>query len=499
MAGSGGTRRAAGRGGSGRGSSGGDRQQVVLGALGGALVGLVIVGVVGWLVFGRGGGQPAATNVAATNTDRASEHDAKEAIPAAASPTTPAATVIASAGAEGDRRVPREVVAGPAVSGQSEPVPTLAASPAKDEQESAALATYPEELQPPAPASLGRAPDLRPAPVEPSLRMGDVIADLAFSPDGRTLLSAVTSASSRRTRQPRPAAQGPNFLLATDVGTGYSKWKVDQDEGPLIDVAWSGDGRRVAVLVADSTTVRAKIYDAATGAKIAVTPPSSGGGGVNVVAFAPDDATIRFWAQGGEFLLHDVATGVSRSKVPFESASVRSLFAAGDGNTLAYTTERRSGLTVKRIEPLGTATEFPEWGPYLQRFALSQDGRFVALHYQKPGEVRPLIVVRDVVDGETVSRFRLDVPAKVHDNVEEFIRIALSPDGRFFAGYIAPSDPWEGLVVWRVSDGIRVAALPADTRITVFTAIAMSPDNRLLAGGDNRGNVLLWIIPANGH
>ncbi len=80
--------------------------------------------------------------------------------------------------------------------------------------------------------------------------------------------------------------------------------KLERQNGAIAALAWSADGKRIAVAGA---APEVNVYDAETGARIA-----SGKGhaaGIYTVAFSPDSATVAAGGFDGTVRVYDAASG----------------------------------------------------------------------------------------------------------------------------------------------------------------------------------------------
>ena len=81
--------------------------------------------------------------------------------------------------------------------------------------------------------------------------------------------------------------------------------KLERQNGVIAALAWSPDGRRIAVAGA---APEVNVYDADTGARVAACTGHSAG--IYSVAFSPDGATLATGGFDGTVRLYDAATGV---------------------------------------------------------------------------------------------------------------------------------------------------------------------------------------------
>ncbi len=95
--------------------------------------------------------------------------------------------------------------------------------------------------------------------------------------------------------------------------------KLERQNGAITALAWSADGKRIAV---GGAAPEVNVYDADTGARVAACRGHSAG--IYSVAFSPDSATIATGGFDGTLRLYDAATGALKKAfvpVPLEKAT----------------------------------------------------------------------------------------------------------------------------------------------------------------------------------
>jgi WD40 repeat protein len=80
--------------------------------------------------------------------------------------------------------------------------------------------------------------------------------------------------------------------------------KLERQNGAISALAWSPDGKRIAV---GGAAPEVNVYDADTGARVAACKGHSAG--IYTVAFSPDSATLAAGGFDGSVRLYDAATG----------------------------------------------------------------------------------------------------------------------------------------------------------------------------------------------
>lgn len=111
-------------------------------------------------------------------------------------------------------------------------------------------------------------------------------------------------------------------------------------------------------------------------------------------------------------------------------------------------------------------------------FAFSPGSRYVAESIPGRSLVNPHIRIIELANGKRVSTFGKRQP----------FSIAMSPDGSTLAsGY------WNVVTLWNMFTGERLAVLEGFDRYIL--SLAFSPDGKLLAAGNDLGELQLWDIP----
>ncbi|WP_329521918.1 WD40 repeat domain-containing serine/threonine protein kinase [Spirillospora sp. NBC_01491] len=294
------------------------------------------------------------------------------------------------------------------------------------------------------------------------------VKDVAFTPDGRTLVTASDDATVRRWDVAGRAQLGkpvrhPDGVNAVAVGAdgtvlytggddGFMRiWRLpgggrsngfETGLGPLTDMALSPDGR---VLATSNGNQYVRLWDLDDGK---VGPAlETRAGNVEALAFAPDSRTLAVGTTGTE---RNLDTG--------NSEGVAQLWNVYD--------KRKLGADM---------TGFDSW---VEGVAFSPDGRTLAAG---GGELTRLWNVSD--------HRQIGAPFPCRGRC---YTMAFGPDGRTLA---AGSSGGEARL-WNLADRRQIG--PDLTGHTgVILSLKFSPDGRTLATGSSDGTVRLWPVPAS--
>ncbi|VTR96683.1 (myosin heavy-chain) kinase : Uncultured bacterium genome assembly Metasoil_fosmids_resub OS=uncultured bacterium PE=4 SV=1: Sigma70_r2: Sigma70_r4_2: WD40: WD40: WD40: WD40: WD40: WD40: WD40: WD40 [Gemmata massiliana] len=283
------------------------------------------------------------------------------------------------------------------------------------------------------------------------------VPELVFTPDGRHVLGS----DSEGTRVWVPTT-GKEVRYLRNVRGGQHP-----------SLAVSADGKTLA------TPGRKEIvfHDLATGARAGVPP---GPEQVSAVAFAPNGKTLAAGAPDGRVYLYDRVTGELRRELRGDGNAVTSVAFAPDGKTLAVTAGLSESVRIWDAasgEPVRTLTRPDKDGfGFASAVAYAPDGkRLAATSYG-------IVCLYDTATGEQVRRF-------VNKEFGKVNAIAFAPDGKWLAA--AGED--RALRIWDTTTGEQVAAWHVRREIA---SVAFAPDGKRIAWGGGDGWCQVWEVPS---
>ena len=212
-------------------------------------------------------------------------------------------------------------------------------------------------------------------------RLREAVTTLAFSPDG----SLVAAGDVNHT--PGAVIWRYGTVAVWNVATGRLLWKVRNKDGWVNDVAFSPDG---TTLVAAQETNRVTVYDAHSGRALRAVHPEGLDGYVSI-AFSPG-GLLATGGWSGIVQLWDPSTGREIGKpTPVAPAPVASITFNPSGSTFA-TTGGSDGLTklwtTATLQPVGSALVGAR-GTWSHAAYTPDGGRLVVVYDDGTGSVWP--------------------------------------------------------------------------------------------------------------
>jgi RNA polymerase sigma factor (sigma-70 family) len=348
-------------------------------------------------------------------------------------------------------------------------------------------------------------------------------AAVFFSPDGKTLISRST---------------GGHQVQVWDLATGKETLTIEkapQRSGApfgLAEMAVSPDGKTLAAATTEGARpakTLVTLYNLATGKEMRTTSQNTRGYYWASMRFSPDGQIIAWESDDGAVNLYDAATGNELRQIKCRYPGYVAFAFVPDGKTLLTRQPTESALRVwdvatgKQVRVLCEAPQPGDGNPTMYygrvRLAVSRDGKTAAVTVGQSlqlidlesGEARPSLAghanvllsvqyiaggkelltrswegslrVWDAATGEALREFH--VPEKVE-------RVVVSPDGRLFAAHqydrsVRVIDAVSGKDVFKIDAG----------RNSIF-GTAFAPDGRSLAVRDIGENKLRIFDTAAG-
>jgi RNA polymerase sigma factor (sigma-70 family) len=291
---------------------------------------------------------------------------------------------------------------------------------------------------------------------EPPLspRFGTIAQGLAFTPDGKTLVSL--------------GGLQDDKLRVWDVETGKEQRLLRGRRGDGGALAVSPDGRTAAFGGRNSTV---RLWNLGTGNE--VLPDVGRQASIQAVAVSPDGRLAATGSFDGVVRLYERGTGLEVRSFPAEPHSIEDLAFTPDGKALLAAV----AYNPARLWDVETGKEIRTFAGSLGgvrgafHVAYSPDGTKLALATPEPA-----IQLVDAATGMVLRRLGEKLLVD---------RIAFAPDGRTLAG--GGFD--RALHLWDVASGKESWVARNDAAIL---AVAYSPDGRRLATGDGNSAVKLW-------
>jgi WD40 repeat protein len=278
---------------------------------------------------------------------------------------------------------------------------------------------------------------------------------IAFSPDGRRLLSASDSGTARIWSVSSPTQ--PSLALRASKARLYA-------------AIFSPDGSRVVTASADGT---ARLWNAATGAPVG--QPMFHRSDVVSVAFSPDGSRLVTGTLSGVAKLWDGGTG----------AALGEDFSCGEDSppTVAFSPD---GKTILTVSEAGGARLWDAATQMLSR-TLSQGEETAEAAVFSPDGAKILVGAEDGVarlwDAKTGALIQT---SRGHGG--RIVAVAFSPDGK----HAATGAGDNSARIWNVASGDVEHVLLGHAG--TIDAVAFSPDGRLLATASEDRTARLWDV-----
>jgi RNA polymerase sigma factor (sigma-70 family) len=343
------------------------------------------------------------------------------------------------------------------------------------------------------------------------------ISSFLFSPDTKTLATASSD----------------NVLRVWDVATGKELRRWDTS-GYVAAIAFSPDGKKLASLGSPPIV---RLWDTATGKELREHPGHSSG--ILVLALSPDGHTLATAGSESDVRLWDTVTGRPQGRLTPVEHSVHALHFSADGRTLTmvegkvnapyFSPDRRNFIQrgsdgKARVWDIATGKElrqFPApvegWG---RQQVISPDGKSWASDSVDLKGIANAFVW-DAATGKKRQVFTCNTKGGIRalgfspdsatlcswsgDNKVRFWDAAtgktlreFTTDPEVYIGWFSPNGNWlacgsrkEPLLLYDMATGTAVHRLEIPPMGYGDRRLAISPDSRTLAVGDEDGNIHL--------
>jgi len=290
---------------------------------------------------------------------------------------------------------------------------------------------------------------------------GDWVGSIAFSPDGKRIISG----------------SGDKTIKVWDAVTGAEVMTLRGHGNMVNSAAFSPDGKRIVSGSADKTI---KVWDAATGAELMTL--RGHGRWINLVAFSPDGKCIVSGSADNTIKVWDAATGEEVMTLRGHKSGVGSVAFSPDGKRIV---SGSADNTVK-VWDAGTGDELMTlrghgfYGGSIDSIAFSPDGERIV-----SGSADTTIKVWDAATGAELMTLR------GHGNWVG--SIAFSPDGK----RIISGGGDNTIKVWDSATGAELMTLRGHDNWVA--SIAFSPDGKRIVSGSGDKTIKVWDAAIRGE
>lgn len=245
-----------------------------------------------------------------------------------------------------------------------------------------------------------------------------------------------------------------------DAATGTVRATLHGHEATVTAVAFSPDGRQIATTGDDGTARLWRVADGVAGAVL-----RGHSGQVRSLAFAPDGARVASGGDDGSVRLWPLRDGGAPLVIEGHDDCLRAVAFSPDGATLF------SGANDRSVRAWGSTDGAARWqvahAHEITALVVSSDGLTVAAA-NRGG----IVVVHDTRTGEALRTLR-HAPADASAESRGVTALAFTPDGRLISGGDDKQLRW-----WEVGSGRARSEVALDHQVS---GLAVSPDGATVA------------------
>ena len=318
------------------------------------------------------------------------------------------------------------------------------------------------------------------------------ISSVAFSPDGKTLVSA----SLDRT------------IKLWDVQTRQELKTFSGHTSRVFTVVFSPDGKTLASGSADQTI---KLWDVQTGQELKTL--SGHTSSIESVEFSPDGKTLASGSWDNTIELWDIQTGKELKTFTGHTLAIQSVTFSPDGKMIASASADQtiklwdlvSGHEIRTLSGHNLNVESVKFSPNSKTLVSASLDKTIKLWDVQTGqEIKTLSGHTDQVftvvfspDGKTLASGSADQTIKLWDvqtgqelktlsgRTSSIGSVAFSPDGKTLA-----SNSDKTIKLWDLQTGREITTLSG--HINIVTGVAFSPNGKILASANYDQTIKLW-------